>query len=90
MNVQAAQAFIAEAIDALSTEAYKVCLSGDTETMESVSQLQATIALDLERIDRAIGSPGTSIFSNLAESIKQAMVALHGAKQALETARPIL
>lgn len=79
-DLQTAVAFIDEAIEALSIEMWR----GQTaERMDRVDPIEATIAVDLERIDSAVGPRGQSIFATLAENVRQAMVALHGAKNAL-------
>ena len=81
MDVETAKVFIDEAIDALAIEAHR----GPTPNqMKHVDPIGATIAIELERIDRALGPSGASMFAPLAENVKQAMSALHGAKQALE------
>lgn len=82
MSEQDALAFINEAIDALSIEMYR---GRDTHNMERVDPIEATIAVHLERVDSAIGPKGASMFADLAADVKQAMAALHGAKQALES-----
>lgn len=80
-DIQTAKAFIDEAIDALSIEMYRGI---DPERMERVDPIEATIAVELERIDSALGPRGQSMFASLADNVKQAMAALHGAKAALE------
>lgn len=79
-NIANALAFINEGIDALSIEMYR---GRDTDHMARVDAIEATIAVDLERVDCAIGRQGESMFAAVAENIKQAMAALHGAKAAL-------
>lgn len=80
-DIQTALAFINEAIEALSIEMYS---GRDTRDMTRVDPIEATIAVSLERVDSAIGPRGESMFAAIANDIKQAMIALHGAKQALE------
>ena len=79
-DVATARAFIEEAIDALAIEMYR---GTDIDNMRPVDPIEATIAVELERIDSALGPRGQSMFAALAENVKQAMAALHGAKQAL-------
>ncbi len=79
-DVATARAFIEEAIDALAIEMYR---GTRLDAMQPVDPIEATIAVELERIDSALGPRGQSMFANLAENVKQAMAALHGAKQAL-------
>jgi hypothetical protein len=81
-DIQTARAFINEGIEALSIEMYRG--DGSSGDWQPVDPIQATLAVELERIDSALGPSGTSMFAPIAESIKQAMAALHGAKQALE------
>lgn len=81
MDISTAKAFIEEAIDALTTEMYRGTGADD---MQPVDPIQATIAVNLDRVDRAIGPSGESMFFAIGEDIKRAVVALHGAKQALE------
>lgn len=80
-DIRTALAFIDEAIEALSIEMYR---GFDPERMERVDPIEATIAVELERVDSALGPRGQSMFHPIAESIKQAMAALHGAKAALK------
>ena len=86
MDIQTARAFVDEAIDALSIEMYRAP-AHDTDNWSPVDPIEATIAISLERVDSAIGPRGESMFAALAENIKQAMAALHGAKAALEQAK---
>jgi len=79
-DIPTALAFIDEAIDALSIEMYR---GPSVDRMESVDPIEATIAVELERIDSALGPRGQSMFAALADNVKQAMAALHGAKNAL-------
>lgn len=81
VDIATARAFIDEAIEALSVEMYR---GRDTDRMERVDAIEATIAVELERVDSAIGPKGTSMFAALADNIKQTMAALHGAKAALD------
>lgn len=75
-----ATAYIEEAISALSLELFK---GTDADRMEEVQGPEASIAIELDRIDAAIGPAGTTIFAALADNIRQAVVALHAAKKAL-------
>lgn len=79
-DLQTAVAFIDEAIEALSIEMWR---GQDTDRMDRVDPIEATIAVHLERVDSALGPRGESMFAALAEDVKQAMAALHGAKAAL-------
>ena len=80
-DIANARAFINEAIDALAIEAYR---GMDVDRMTRVDPIEATIAIELERIDGALGPRGQSMFAGLADNVKQAMAALHGAKAALD------
>lgn len=80
-DIASARIFVDEAIQALSVEMYK---GRDFDDMERVDPIEATIAIELERVDTAIGPKGHSMFATLADNIKQAMAALHGAKEALK------
>lgn len=71
---------IDEAIDALSLEMWR---GTDPRHMERVYTPEASIALELDRVDRAIGPAGQSMFGILAQQITQAMIALHEARQHL-------
>lgn len=82
MSIENARHAIDEAITALSVEMHRSPADGDLD-WTPVDPIQATIAIHLERVDSAIGLSGTSMFWPLAESIKQAMAALHLAKQEL-------
>lgn len=80
VEVETARAYIAEAIEALTLEAYRITDGGE----ERIDAIEATIAIELERVDCAIGRRGESMFAAIAESIRQAVIALHGAKMALD------
>ena len=80
-DLQSARAFIDEAIEALSIEMYR---GTSLDNMQPVDPIEATIAIELERVDSAIGPAGHSMFAGLADNVKQAMAALHGAKEALK------
>jgi hypothetical protein len=82
-DIQTARAFVNEAIEALSIEMYRTQGNGPDDC-KRVAAIEATIAVDLERVDAAIGPAGQSIFAALADNIRQAMAALHGAKAALD------
>jgi len=75
-----ALAFIDEAIDALTIQAWR---GQDVDNMVRVPPLEATIAIELDRVDCAIGPKGKSMFAPLADNVKQAMAALHGARNAI-------
>lgn len=77
-----ALAHINEAIRALSIEMYSQP-SGEADWVRAPS-IQATIAVELERVDSAIGISGNSMFYRLAEKVKQAAIELHAARAALE------
>jgi hypothetical protein len=81
-DIASARIFIDEAIEALSIEMYS---GTDPRNMERVDDIEATIAVYLERVDSALGPRGQSMFAPMAENVKQAMAALHGAKQALSS-----
>lgn len=77
-----ALAYIEEAIDALSIHMERSPAEGDL-SFAPVAPIEATIAIELERVDSALGLRGQSMFFPLAERIKQAMVAMHAARAAL-------
>lgn len=86
MNTQDALAHLDDALHALTIEAH-TCSARDAgtelEKWERVPPIQATLAIELERIDSALGPRGKSMFAPIAESIKQAVIAIVAAQNAL-------
>lgn len=80
MSIADAIAHLDDALDALTLEAYR---GQDTGSMERVAPIQATLALELERIDMALGARGQSMFAPIAEEIKRAVIAVVAAQNAL-------
>lgn len=80
MSVTDAIAHLDDALDALTLEAYR---GQDTDSMERVAPIQATLALELERIDMALGARGQSMFAPIAEEIKRAVIGIVAARNAL-------
>ncbi|ANI78993.1 hypothetical protein [Sphingobium sp. EP60837] len=78
MSIQDALHHLDDALDALALEAYR---GQDTGSMERVPAIQATLAIELERIDMALG--GQSMFAPIAEEIKRAVIAIVAAKESL-------
>lgn len=84
MSTTDALAHLDDALDALTTEGWRVDAATGAETR--MPAIEATIAVDLERIDMAIGPKGTSMFATLAEEIKRAVIAIEAARQSLSAA----
>lgn len=80
MSIADAIAHLDDALDALTLEAYR---GQDTDSMERVAPIQATLALELERIDMALGARGQSMFAPIAEEIKRAVIGIVAARNAL-------
>ena len=80
MSISDAIAHLDDALDALTLEAYR---GQDTDSMERVAPIQATLALELERIDMALGARGQSMFAPIAEEIKRAVIGIVAARNAL-------
>lgn len=78
MRRQDAILHLDEAMRFLTLEAYRVDHSGN-----ETEALDFTIAEDLERIDRAIGPKGESIFAKIGDSIRSAYVEIKAAREAL-------
>lgn len=78
MSVQDAKAHLDEALKLLTLEAWQ---GRDPEHMERMEDF--TIAEELERIDRALGPKGKSIFARLADDVRSAYVEIKAARQAL-------
>jgi hypothetical protein len=68
-----------EAMNLLTLEAYR---GTDLDNMERVEDF--TIAEELERVDRAIGPKGTSMFAGLADAVRSAYVEIKAAREALK------
>lgn len=73
---------IEAAIKALTVEAYRSTNLNDWEPVETF-----TIAEELDRVDCAIGPRGTSMFSGLAHTIREAHTELIAARNALKEGR---
>ena len=78
MSVQDAKAHLDEAMRFLTLEAWR---GPSPDQMERVDDV--TIAEELERIDRALGPKGTSLFARLADDVRSAYVEIKAARQAL-------
>lgn len=76
--------FVEEAIHALTLEMWR---GTGVDDMQKVTGPECTIAAELDRVDRAIGPKGTSMFANLAENVTQCVIALYAARDALLAAR---
>ena len=73
---------IEAALKALTVEAYQ---SADGETWTPVETF--TIAEELDRVDCAIGPRGTSMFANLADTIREVHTELIAARNAAKEGR---
>lgn len=81
MNADNALRAVEEAIEALSLEVYR----GETpESMDRVNGPDCTIAIELDRIDSALGPRGESMFAPMAERVRQCTIALYEAREALK------
>jgi hypothetical protein len=88
MGTADALAHLDAALDALTIECYS-CPARDLGTPEQEwtrqPPIQATLAIELERVDCAIGPRGASMFHSIAESIKQAVIEIIAAQNALQS-----
>lgn len=86
MNVKDALVHLDSALDALTLEAWTAPVrdSHRGNAWEKVPAIQATLAIELERIDRALGPRGKSMFAPIAENIKQAVIEIVAAQNALK------
>ena len=78
MSAQDAKAHLDEAMRFLTMEAWR---GQSADKMEPVADF--TIAEELERIDRALGPRGKSMFARLADDVRSAYVEIKAARQAL-------
>ena len=82
-NINDALIHLEDALDALTLEAYtateRQMLDDDWQRSPPV---RATLALELERIDSALG--GRTMFLPIAEEIKRAVIAIVAAQNALQ------
>lgn len=78
-RIEDALAHIREAMATLTLEAYRGTHPGDMVAVDDF-----TIAEELERIDRALGPKGESMFASMADKVRSAYVELKAAKIALE------
>jgi len=75
-------AHLDEALDALTLEGFSY--DPATGASERLPGIQCTLAVELERVDAALGPRGQSMFAPIAEEIKRAVIEIVAAKQALE------
>lgn len=78
MSFEDAKIHLDEAMRLLTLEAYQ---GRDLDEMERVEDF--TIAEELERVDRAIGPKGASLFASLGDAVRSAYVEIKAARQAL-------
>ena len=83
-DIETARRAIDDAIDALSIEMWR---GRDLDKMERVHSPEACIAIELDRVDRAIGPAGQSMFAALSQQVTHAMIALFEARNALTARR---
>lgn len=81
MSIQDALHHLDDALDALTTEGY--IFNPATGEKARIAPIACTIAINLERVDAAIGKRGDSMFATLAEEIKRAVIAIVAAKESL-------
>lgn len=76
-----ALAFVEEAIASITLEMWRGI---DPEHMTKIEGPETTIAVELDRIDGALGPRGTSMFAPMSEQIKQCAIALYAARDSLK------
>lgn len=82
MRVNDAKLHLDEAMRLLTLECYQ---GSDLDNMQRVDDF--TIAEELERIDRALGPKGQSMFAKLGDDVRSAYVEIKAARAALEGVR---
>ncbi len=81
-----AKAHLAEAMRLLTIECYRAPANvPDDERLKWAEVDDFTLAEELERIDRAIGPKGQSMFASIGDKVRRAYVEIKAARQALET-----
>lgn len=84
-RIEDAKIHLDEAMQHLRIEAYRVEFPDDPEGRPTETPLlDFTIAMELERIDQAIGPRGKSMFASLADNVRSAYVEIKAARQALD------
>lgn len=79
MSNEDAKIHLDEAMRLLTLQAWS---GRDVDDMQPVEDF--TIAEELERVDRAIGPKGTSMFASLGDKVRSAYVEIKAARQALD------
>lgn len=79
-DIATAKAHLDEALQLLSLEAYRVNMDG-TQTPENN---YCNIEVELDRVDRAIGPKGESMFGKLAQTALAVFIEIKAARAALE------
>jgi hypothetical protein len=79
MRVADARLHLDEAMKLLTLEAWA---GADPDNMERVEDF--TVAEELERVDRALGPKGKSMFAKIADDIRSAYVEIKAAREALK------
>lgn len=77
--------FVEEAIEALTLEVWR---GPCPDQMEKVEGPEYTIAIELDRIDGALGPRGSSMFAAMAENVRQCVIALYAARDTLTKDTP--
>lgn len=77
--------FVNEAIEALSLEMYR---GRNLDHMLREEGPQCSIAIELDRIETALGPRGATVLGPMAENIRQAVIALYAARDALKGFHP--
>lgn len=79
MSIADAKAHLDEAMRLLVLEAWR---GSELDDMQPVDHF--TIAEELERVDRALGPKGQSMFAPIADAVRSAYVEIRAAREALE------
>ena len=86
MSVPDALVHLDAALHELTTEAWSCAVQADPQddaNWHAVPRIQATIAEGLDRVDSALGRPPNSLLAAVGHSIRQAVVEIAAARQAL-------
>lgn len=82
-NIEDARVHLADALSALTINVQNSD-TGEEGTWREAPAIETTLAWELERIDRAIGPTGRTMFASIAERIKEAVIAVIAAQRALD------
>ena len=85
-NISDALAHLNEAFDLLTIEATGIPVDESQPTFQ-VPRLQFTLGDEMDRVERALSSKGSTLLSGWGDSVRQAVIEIEAARNALKGER---